>query len=214
MWDDYVRNVQNQLAKILYEGLFELTEQEGAPDTEEKKQPEQPKPEAASESQREEEMKVDPTPEEEKEAKGQEQEPKKEKEKPEQSKNEKKQEPDCSPVRQFFFRSSVTESRGGRSRSERIEEHRERIMGSDGSVHTVTRRQIGDRWYVHESHSTKDGESSSKETWHNVPEESIDSFKKEWECKNCLKHEAPEAASETSETSGTPALPKETETEE
>ena len=198
MWDDYVRNVQNQLAKILYEGLFELTEQEGAPDTEEKKQPEQPKPEAASESQREEEQ-------------GKE----KESEEAEESKEEKRQEqePYCSPVRQFFFRSSVTESRGGRSRSERIEEHRERIMGSDGSVHTVTRRQIGDRWYVHESHSTKDGESSSKETWHNVPEESIDSFKKEWECKNCLKHEAPEAASETSGTSGTPALPKETETE-
>ena len=62
-----------------------------------------------------------------------------------------------------------------------VEEHRERVMNEDGSVHVVTRRQIGDRWYVHESHSDKDGASSTKETWHNVAEDDIDAFKKEWE---------------------------------
>ena len=75
-------------------------------------------------------------------------------------------------------------------------------MRGDGSVHTVTRRQIGDRWYVHESHSTKDGETSTKETWHNVPEDQMASFKKEWEDTLCLKHdeEVTETSSEDKET--------------
>ena len=95
----------------------------------------------------------------------------------------------------FFFSSSVTRQRGGGAdgKSERVEEHRERVMAGDGSVHTVTRRQIGDRWYVHESHSTKDGESSSKETWHNVPEEAIESFKREWEDRHALKDDKQQA---------------------
>ena len=98
--------------------------------------------------------------------------------------------------RSFFFSSSVTRSESangegsGIGRMERVEEHRERVMERDGSVHTVTRRRIGDRWYVHESHSTKDGESTSKETWHNVPEEEIESFKREWEDRHALKDDS------------------------
>ena len=88
-------------------------------------------------------------------------------------------------AKQFSF-SSISQSRRGRAMGELVEEHRERVVRGDGSVHTVTRRQIGDRWYVHESHSTKDGESSSKETWHNVPEDAIESFKSEWEEKKLL----------------------------
>ena len=125
-------------------------------------------------------------------------------------KEEKQEEDQEAPQSQsFFFSSSVTLSRDGRGRSELVEEHRERVMGRDGSVHTVTRRQIGDRWYVHESHSTKDGESSSKETWHNVPEEAIESFKQEWEDRHSLKHEQPQEPQEPQQ-----ALPEDSKTEE
>lgn len=106
--------------------------------------------------------------------------------------------------RQFSF-SSFRQSRRGGAAGELVEEHRERVVRGDGSVHTVTRRQLGDRWYVHESHSTKDGESSSKETWHNVPEDAIESFKSEWEEKRLitdqrnrpLQQPEPEPESET-----------------
>lgn len=145
-FDSYVRSVQTQLARILYDGLLELYD---APE------PEEAQPEAEAEG------------------------------KDEHKEQEEQEEKD--PVRQVFF-SSVRTSRtsGRRGDSERIEEHRERITQPDGSVHTVTRRQIGDRWYVHESHTAKDGESTSKETWHNVPEEAIQSFKDEWQQKHAL----------------------------
>ena len=71
-----------------------------------------------------------------------------------------------------------------RKGDEVVEEHLERVTNGDGSVHAVTRRQIGDRWYVHESHSDKDGVSTTKETWHNVSDGEIDSFKKEWDAKH------------------------------
>ena len=107
----------------------------------------------------------------------------KEEQQEQQAPQEEQQEKEA--AKQFSF-SSISQSRRGRAMGELVEEHRERVVRGDGSVHTVTRRQIGDRWYVHESHSTKDGESSSKETWHNVPEDAIESFKSEWEEKKLL----------------------------
>ena len=83
------------------------------------------------------------------------------------------------------FRSSVMRSTLASDRDV-IEEHRERMTNEDGSVHVVTRRQIGDRWYLHESHSDKDGATTSKETWHNVSEDAIESFKKEWEDRHSI----------------------------
>ena len=103
-----------------------------------------------------------------------------------ENENEKREAPERQGV---FFRSSFVRSRLGGEGSI-VEEHRERVTSGDGSVHVVTRRQIGDRWYVHESHSTKDGESSSKETWHNVPEDQVQSFKDEWEQKLSLKQDS------------------------
>lgn len=85
-----------------------------------------------------------------------------------------------------FVRANLDE--GGRL----VEEHRERVTGGDGSVHVVTRRQIGDRWYTHESHVSSDGTSSTKETWHNVGDDETASFKKEWEDMHSIKHEEPQ----------------------
>ena len=119
-----------------------------------------------------------------------------EKEEKREKENKEGKEEEEPESRSFFFSSSVTRSESangegsGIGRMERVEEHRERVMERDGSVHTVTRRRIGDRWYVHESHSTKDGESTSKETWHNVPEEEIESFKREWEDRHALKDDS------------------------
>ena len=123
----------------------------------------------------------------------------------EEQKQEQEQQEQSRENQPFLFSSSVTHSRVG-GKGERVEEHRERVMGRDGSVHTVTRRQIGDRWYVHESHSTKDGESSSKETWHNVPEEAIASFKKEWEDRHALKDEHDQPQPEPEPEQPQPAL--------
>ena len=67
------------------------------------------------------------------------------------------------------------------------------MTDDDGSVHTTTRRRLGDRWYEQETHTDKDGKSTSKETWHNVPEESIESFKSEWSAKHGLKYEGSSA---------------------
>ena len=88
-----------------------------------------------------------------------------------------------------------------RKGDEVVEEHLERVTNGDGSVHAVTRRQIGDRWYVHESHSDKDGVSTTKETWHNVSDGEIDSFKKEWDEKHGrgIEHEAAPAIEQEQE---------------
>ena len=88
--------------------------------------------------------------------------------------------------RGYFF-----QSRSSFNGKDYVEEHRERVTDDDWSVHTTTRRRLGDRWYEQETHTDKDGKSTSKETWHNVPEESIESFKSEWSAKHGLKYEAP-----------------------
>ena len=92
------------------------------------------------------------------------------------------------PYHNYFF-----ESRSSYNGKDYIEEHRERVTGEDGSVHTTTRRRLGDRWYENETHTDKDGKSTSKETWHNVPEDDIGKFKDEWSAKHSLKHEQSEA---------------------
>ena len=99
-----------------------------------------------------------------------------------------KQEKRSLPYRGYFY-----ESRSSYNGKDYVEEHRERVRGEDGSVHTTTRRRLGDRWYENEIHTDKDGKSTSKETWHNVPEDKIEKFKDEWSAKHSLKHEGSEA---------------------
>ena len=89
----------------------------------------------------------------------------------------------------YFF-----ESRSSFNGKDYVEEHRERVTDEDGGVHIKTRRRLGDRWYEQETHTDKEGKMSSKETWHNVPSDSIESFKSEWSSKQGLKHESSPAA--------------------
>ena len=91
----------------------------------------------------------------------------------------------------YFF-----QSRSSFNGRDYVEEHRERVTDDDGTVHTTTRRRLGDRWYEQETHTDKDGKSTSKETWHNVPEESIESFKSEWSAKHGLKYEGSSSGAE------------------
>ena len=99
--------------------------------------------------------------------------------------------------RGYFF-----QSRSSFNGKDYVEEHRERVTDDDGSVHTTTRRRLGDRWYEQETHTDKDGKSTSKETWHNVPEESIESFKSEWSAKHGLKYEG------SSDAPASPSVPR------
>jgi hypothetical protein len=68
-----------------------------------------------------------------------------------------------------------------------IEEHREKVMGSDGTTRIATRRRLGDRWYENEVHVDKTGEKTERETWHNVSDEDIESFKAEWSAKQARR---------------------------
>ena len=91
------------------------------------------------------------------------------------------------PYRGYFF-----QSRSSYNGQDYVEEHRERVTNSDGTVRTTMRRRLGDRWYENETHTDKDGKSTSKETWHNVPESDIEKFKDEWSAKHSLRHEKTE----------------------
>ena len=88
----------------------------------------------------------------------------------------------ASPRQSYFYQSRSTYD--GR---DYVEEHRERVTDADGE-HTTLRRRLGDRWYETETHTDKDGKSTSKETWHNVPEDHIEAFKQEWESKHGEKY--------------------------
>ena len=90
----------------------------------------------------------------------------------------------ASPRQSYFY-----QSRSTYNGHDYVEEHRERVTDADGE-HTTLRRRLGDRWYETETHTDKDGKSTSKETWHNVPEESIEAFKKEWDEKHGEKYAA------------------------
>ena len=85
------------------------------------------------------------------------------------------------------------ESHTERNGNDIVEEHRQCVTKSDGSVHVLTRRRLGDRWYENETHTDKDGKRTSKDTWHNVADDQIDSFKQEWEKRHALKQEQPAA---------------------
>ena len=92
------------------------------------------------------------------------------------------------PKRQlpYYFYQSSSYSNG----NDFVEEHREKKTDKDGKVHTITRRRLGDRWYESESITDENGKESTKETWHNVPEDKIESFKEEWCKKHGQKYEA------------------------
>ena len=104
--------------------------------------------------------------------------------------------------RGYFF-----ESRSSFNGKDYVEEHRERVTDEDGGVHIKTRRRLGDRWYEQETHTDNEGKVSSKETWHNVSADAIESFKSEWSSKHGLKYEntscegAPTAPAESAEPS-------------
>jgi hypothetical protein len=82
-----------------------------------------------------------------------------------------------------------------------VEEHRERYVAGDGSVHIRSRRRLGDKWHETEDHTDADGKSTQREIWHNVPDDQIDSFKQEW----CDRHNPKPAIEQQS--SGSPATP-------
>jgi hypothetical protein len=54
------------------------------------------------------------------------------------------------------------------------------VTGADGETRIATRRRLGDRWYENEVHVDKEGKRTERETWHNVGDEDIESFKLEW----------------------------------
>lgn len=93
-----------------------------------------------------------------------------------------------SPCQSYFYSSSSSYNGGNY-----VEEHREKVTDVNGKVHQTTRRRLGDRWYEAESTTDADGKTTSKETWHNVPENEIEKFKTEWaqhhENKYAIKHE-------------------------
>jgi hypothetical protein len=78
-----------------------------------------------------------------------------------------------------------------------VEEHRERFTGEDGGIHVRTRRRLGDRWYEIEDHTDADGKKSQRETWHNVGDDQIESFKQEW----TERYQLPAAAAAPASTS-------------
>jgi hypothetical protein len=87
-----------------------------------------------------------------------------------------------------------------------VEEHREKVTGSDGETRIATRRRLGDRWYENETHIDKDGKKSERETWHNVPDEDIEKFKLEWsQNQNCK--EKLNCSDTTAKAADTPAPP-------
>jgi hypothetical protein len=61
-----------------------------------------------------------------------------------------------------------------------VEEHREKVIGSDGETRIGTRRRLGDRWYENEVCIDKEGKRTERETWHNIGDEDIEKFKLEW----------------------------------
>ena len=68
-----------------------------------------------------------------------------------------------------------------------IEERKERKIDSKGKVHQTLKRRLGDQWYETEKVEDENGGIENKETWHNVSEEEIENFKKEWTSKSFKK---------------------------
>ncbi|OHT06716.1 cysteine protease [Tritrichomonas foetus] len=104
-----------------------------------------------------------------------------------------------SPYQSMFY-----ESHSSYNGKNYVEEHRERVQDSDGNLHVTTRRRLGDRWYESKSITDGEGKTSTKETWHNVPEDQIDQFKQEWADQHQAKytpieHDTKEEAEKTQE---------------
>ena len=87
----------------------------------------------------------------------------------------------------YWSRSSVfsSHSSGG------VEEIREKTYDSKTgeTVESQTRR-IGDRWCRIDTVTDKEGSSKSKETWHNVADDEMEKFKKEWVSRRGLNSKA------------------------
>jgi hypothetical protein len=86
------------------------------------------------------------------------------------------------PVHQrpVFGRQYVSHTRTAFNGQDYVEEHREKVTGSDGETRIATRRRLGDRWYENEVVIDKDGKKNERETWHNVGDDDIETFKLEW----------------------------------
>lgn len=91
------------------------------------------------------------------------------------------------PYQQYYY-----QSRSTYDGNNYVEEHREKVTDIDGKVHMTTRRRLGDRWYEAESVTDENGKQSSKETWHNVPEDQIENFKLEWSQQHGNKYGNPD----------------------
>jgi hypothetical protein len=96
-----------------------------------------------------------------------------------------------------------------------VEEHREKVTGSDGETRIATRRRLGDRWYENEIHVDKEGKRTERETWHNVGDEDIERFKVEWNEQQSGKEKFDPPAAVTNEskdqTADSPAASGETQ---
>lgn len=90
--------------------------------------------------------------------------------------NKKEEKKRVSPFRNIYFYEGHSTYDG----KNYVEEHRERVTDSEGKVHISQRRRLGDRWYENESITDSEGKTSTKESWHNVPEDQIEQFKLEW----------------------------------
>ena len=101
------------------------------------------------------------------------------------NKDEKPAEKDDKGSYNSYFYSSSSYSNG----KDFVEEHREKMTDKDGKVHSTTRKRLGDRWCETQSLTDENGKTSTKETWHNVPEDQIESFKAEWSKKHGEKYQ-------------------------
>jgi hypothetical protein len=91
-----------------------------------------------------------------------------------------------------------------------VEEHREKMTGSNGETRIATRRRLGDRWYENEVVIDKDGKKNERETWHNVGDDDIDAFKLEWNEKQSEKAALKSSIPKSSSTQGAIESPAKT----
>jgi len=86
--------------------------------------------------------------------------------------------------------------------NEKFEEIREQTIQDDKTYITKIKR-IDNRWVQVDEVIDKDGKKTSKETWHNVGEDEIDSFNDEWSLRRGIegksKEEVPSIKSEQKE---------------
>jgi hypothetical protein len=89
--------------------------------------------------------------------------------------------------RPMFGRQYISHTKTSFNGRDYVEEHREKMTGSDGETRIATRRRLGDRWYENEVVIDKDGKKNERETWHNVGDDDIEAFKLEWSQKQSEK---------------------------